>query len=130
MPEQTLYHRLGGRDAIASVVDVFYDRVLADDRLAPFFEDVDMTKQRAHQTQFIAAVTGGPGEYDGGEMREVHEGMGIDHEDYDAIEEHLSAALAEHDVSADERADVVETLESLRDDIVEDKYGTRASGMV
>jgi hemoglobin len=127
MSEETLYHRLGGRDAIASVVDAFYDRVLADDRLAPFFEDVDMTKQRAHQTQFIAAVAGGPVEYDGEEMDEAHEGMGIDHEDYDAIEAHLDAALAEHDVSADERADVAAALESFRDDIVDDEYGTRAN---
>ncbi|MDS0298453.1 group 1 truncated hemoglobin [Halogeometricum sp. S1BR25-6] len=130
MSEETLYHRLGGRDAIASVVDVFYDRVLADDRLEPYFEDVDMTKQRAHQTQFIAAMAGGPGEYDGGEMEEVHEGMGIDHEAYDAIEEHLDAALAEHDVPAAERADVEAAIESFRDDIVDEKYGTRASGAV
>ncbi|MDS0293175.1 group I truncated hemoglobin [Halogeometricum luteum] len=128
MPEETLYHRLGGRDAIASVVDAFYDRVLADDRLAPYFEDTDMAKQRAHQTQFIAAVTGGPGEYDGGEMDEVHEGMDIDHEAYDAIEEHLDAALVEHDVPAADRADVEAAIESFRDDIVADEYGTAASG--
>lgn len=47
---ETLYDRLGGRDAIAAVVDRFYDRMLADETVAHFFEDVDMQRQRAHQT--------------------------------------------------------------------------------
>lgn len=29
--------------------DVFYDKVMADDRLNYFFEDIDMKAQRVHQ---------------------------------------------------------------------------------
>lgn len=56
---ETLYERLGGEDAIAAVVDEFYDRVVADEQVAYYFEDVDMQQQRAHQTQFISSVAGG-----------------------------------------------------------------------
>jgi hemoglobin len=118
MAEETLYRRLGGSDALAAVVDSFYDRVLADDRLRPFFEDVDMAEQRAHQTQFLAAVTGGPVEYDGADMAAAHDHLDIDHEAYDAIARHLDAALDDHGVPADDRAAVVEAVESFRGDIV------------
>ncbi|SFR44690.1 group I truncated hemoglobin [Halogeometricum limi] len=118
MSETTLYRRLGGRDAIAAVVDEFYDRVLADDRLRPFFEDVDMAAQRAHQTQFLAAVTGGPVDYDGAEMDRAHAHLDIDHEDYDAIETHLDDALGEFEVPKEDRAAVVDAVEAYRSDIV------------
>src|SRR6056297_2047130 len=86
---ETLYHRLGGKEQISSIVDAFYERVLADDSVAQFFEDVDMAAQRAHQTQFLSAVAGGPVEYDGEEMRAAHEGLGLEPEHFEAIATHL-----------------------------------------
>jgi hemoglobin len=114
----TLYERLGGREAIASVVEDFYDRMLDDDRVAGFFEDVDMARQRAHQTQFLSSVTGGPVEYDGREMREAHEGMGITDEDYDIVGGHLDASLADAGVADTDREAVMQEVEALRDPIV------------
>ena len=90
---KTLYERLGGEDAIAAVVDEFYDRVMADGQVAGYFDDVDMQKQRAHQAQFISSVTGGPVEYAGGEMKAVHAEMGITPSDFQAIATHLDDAL-------------------------------------
>lgn len=40
----TLYDRLGGEDAIAAVVDQFYERLAEDDRVTRFLEDVDMQR--------------------------------------------------------------------------------------
>ena len=114
----TLYERLGGREAIASVVEDFYDRMLDDDRVTGFFEDVDMARQRAHQTQFLSSVTGGPVEYDGREMREAHEGMGITDEDYDIVGGHLDASLADAGVADTDREAVMQEVEALRDPIV------------
>ena len=37
--------------------------MLADDIVAPFFANTDMTKQKARQKQFITLVTGGPNLY-------------------------------------------------------------------
>lgn len=116
--ESTLYERLGGRDAIASVVDDFYDRLLDDDRVAGFFEDVDMTRQRAHQTQFLSTVTGGPVEYDGAEMHEAHDHLDITDEDYDVVGTHLGEALADAGVPEEDRAAVMDEVEALRDPIV------------
>jgi hemoglobin len=114
----TLYDRLGGQDAIAAVVDRFYDRVLEDDRVAHYFDDVDMQKQRAHQTQFISSVTGGPVEYAGAEMAAAHEGMGITPSEFDAIATHLDETLASFDVDDADRQAVLEEVASYREAIV------------
>lgn len=118
MSEQTLYERLGGEDAIAAVVDRFYERVLADDRLVGFFEDVDMQKQRAHQTQFLSAVAGGPVDYTGKDMQTVHADLEIRRSDFDAIATHLEQTLVEFDVDVDERNAVLEAFGSYEDAIV------------
>lgn len=115
---ETLYERLGGEDAIAAVVDEFYDRVLADEQVAHFFEDVDMQQQRAHQTQFISSVTGGPVEYTGEEMEAAHEHLEIGPADFEAIATHLDETLAEFDVDEEDREAVLEEIASYRDDIV------------
>ncbi|MBT3586058.1 MAG: group 1 truncated hemoglobin, partial [Halobacteriovoraceae bacterium] len=41
----TLFEKLGGRDAVNAAVDIFYTKVLADQRINKFFENTDMAKQ-------------------------------------------------------------------------------------
>lgn len=118
MSEETLYERLGGEDSIEAVVERFYEHVMVDERVNGYFEDVDMERQIAHQTQFISSVTGGPVDYTGEEMTEAHEGMGITEEEFYAIAEHLDIALAEYDVPEEEREDVLAEIESYEEAIV------------
>ncbi|TMT85211.1 group 1 truncated hemoglobin [Haloterrigena sp. H1] len=114
----TLYERLGGEDAIAAVVDEFYDRVVADEQVAYYFEDVDMQQQRAHQTQFISSVAGGPIEYSGDDMETAHDHLGITPSEFEAIATHLGDALAAFDVDEDDRQAVLEAVASYQDNIV------------
>ncbi|MFB6191876.1 MAG: truncated hemoglobin [Haloarculaceae archaeon] len=72
MSGDTLYERLGGREGIRSVVDDFYDRLLADEELGPFFEGSDMEKLRRTQTDFLCEAAGGPETYDAEPVREAH----------------------------------------------------------
>ena len=117
--DQTVFDRLGGHEAVESVVNDFYDRVLTDERVIHHFEDSDTTEPRAHQVQFISAVTGGPVEYSGVDMREAHRGMGITDIEFDVIAGHLDTALAENDVSDGDRQQILATVEELRPEIVE-----------
>ena len=109
-----LYDRLGGQEGVEAVVETFYDRMLGDDRVNGFFEGMAMADLRAHQTAFLAAVTGGPNEYDGREMRAAHAGLDLDDDDFDAVADHLDAALDEHGVSEADRDAVVREVEALR----------------
>ncbi|WP_121744208.1 group I truncated hemoglobin [Natronorubrum halophilum] len=115
---ETLYDRLGGEDAIAAVVDRFYERVMADEQVVHYFDDVDMQKQRAHQTQFISAVAGGPVDYTGADMEAAHDDLGISKPDFDAIVAHLEATLEEFDVDEADRDAVLSAVGEYEDAIV------------
>jgi NTE family protein len=56
----SIYDSIGGAAAVRAAVDDFYDRVLADPELAPFFDGTDMRRLKAHQRSFVAAAIGGP----------------------------------------------------------------------
>lgn len=47
----TLYDKLGGPEALETAVDLFYDKVLADDRLKGFFEGTNMMRLVIKQVQ-------------------------------------------------------------------------------
>ncbi|WP_137283522.1 group I truncated hemoglobin [Halorussus salinisoli] len=117
----TLYERLGGRESISAVVEVFYERVLGDDRVNHFFENTDMSALRAHQTKFLASVTGGPVEYDGEDLSSAHAHLDIDGEEFEIIAHHLDAALADLDVPETEREEVVAAVAELEPAIVSAK---------
>lgn len=72
MTEDTLYRRLGEQEGIRAVVDDFYERLLEDEDLGPFFEDADMEKLRRTQTDFLCEAAGGPEAYDAEPVREAH----------------------------------------------------------
>jgi methyl-accepting chemotaxis protein len=90
----SLYERLGGGPAIAAAVSGFYDRVLADPDLAPFFDGVNMKVQRSRLAKFVAAAAGGP-PYRGRTMRAAHEHLAIEPRQFDAVAGHLVAQLGD-----------------------------------
>ena len=95
------YELIGGGRAVAAVVDRFYELVLADPQLAPFFKDLDMGRLKRHQVLMISQVLGGPAEYDGRSLRDAHSGLGISSSDFGRVVTHLVAALQEASVPAE-----------------------------
>ena len=84
----TLYERIGGEQAVARAVDSLYDRVLADERLAPFFEGAalgatDVVDERRP-------------------LGDVHRGRGIRPVDLSHFMEHLVEGLRAAGLDADE----------------------------
>jgi len=76
---RSIFDRYGGFASVGKIVLDFYDRVLDDDILGPFFEDVDMRRLIDHQTKFMASVMGGPASYTDETLQHVHAHLGIDH---------------------------------------------------
>lgn len=117
----TLYERIGGAPAVKAAVDIFYGKVLADPRLAPFFAGVDMASQSAKQRAFLIMAFGGPNAYSGADMRRGHAHLvarGLDDTHFDAVVENLAATLGELGVGAAEIAEVAAIAESVRDDVL------------
>jgi hemoglobin len=114
----SLYERLGGQAAIDAVVDEFYDRVLADERVAHHFAGVDVAALRAHQKRFVAAAAGGPDAYDGRDMAAAHEGLDITAEEFAVVADHLDAALAAKGVSEADREALLSEVAALEPAVV------------
>jgi hemoglobin len=116
--EVSIYEAIGGEPALVVVVDDFYARVLADPQLAGFFAGVNMPKLKGRQVEFFAAALGGPDDYRGVGLREVHAGRGISQADFDRVAFHLAAALAAAGVPAETIGAIAAAVAPLADDIV------------
>ena len=121
MNQPSLFERLGGEDAVNAAVDIFYRKVLADDRVNKFFEGVDMEKQAAKQKAFLTMAFGGPNNYTGEDMRKGHAHLvekGLNDSHVDVIIELLGETLKELGVSDDLIAEVAAIANSVRDDVL------------
>ncbi len=117
----TLYERIGGAAAVKAAVDIFYGKVLADDRISHFFENVDMAKQNAKQRAFLIMAFGGPNAYTGADMRRGHAHLvarGLNDAHFDAVVENLATTLSELGVSASDIQEVAAIAESVRNDVL------------
>ena len=59
----TLFEWAGGAGAVRRLIDAFYDRVEADDLLAPFFPGGVSEVHRSHVAAWWGEVLGGPATY-------------------------------------------------------------------
>ncbi len=114
----TLYERLGGAAAVNAAVDIFYDKVLADDRIKDFFEGLDMAAQAQKQKAFLTMVFGGPSEYTGKDMRAAHAHLGLKEEHFNAVVEDLAATLTELGVGEDDIGEVAKIAMSVKGDVL------------
>ena len=118
---KSLYERLGGDGAINAAVDDFYKRVLADARIAHFFEGVDMKRQAAHQKNFLMLAFGGPNRYSGRTLRKSHAPLvakGLNDSHFDAVVENLAATLRGLGVEDSLILEVAGVAESVRDEVL------------
>lgn len=116
-----LFEQLGGEAAVDAAVDIFYRKVLADDRINGFFEGVDMDKQALKQKAFMTMAFGGPNNYTGEDMRKGHAHLvkkGLNDSHFDAVAENLVASLKELKVADNLIEGVVAIVESTRDDVL------------
>ena len=117
--EQSDYEAVGGAPAITAVVGRFYELVVGDERLAGYFEGVEMPRLKRHQVALVSQVMGGPVEYEGRELRAAHQGMGISTEDFAIVVGHLVTSLTEAGVPAEIIGRVGVALGGTEADIVE-----------
>lgn len=118
----TLYERLGGADAVNAAVDIFYRKMLADDRVNYFFDNTDMDRQIAKQKSFLTMVFGGPNNYTGKDMREGHKHLikrGLNDTHVDIVIEHLGSTLKELGVPDEDISEVASIANSVRDDVLD-----------
>src|SRR5262245_39420032 len=120
----SLYDRLGGVYAIATVVDDFIDRIMVDPRLNAN-PKVDEAHHRVTPpgfkylvTEMVCWATGGPQKYTGRTMRDSHQHLMITGSEWDAFMDDLQQTLDKFSVPAAEQAEIRAIVVSTRGDIV------------
>ncbi len=120
----SLYERLGGIYAIATVVDDFIDRLLVNEVLNanPAIDEARTRVPKAglkyRVTELVAMVTGGPQTYTGRSMQESHAHPNITKGEWQAMLADFKAALDHFEVPAQEQEELIAIVESTKPDIV------------
>jgi hemoglobin len=120
----TLYERLGGVYAIATVVDDFIDRIMANPKL-----NANPKVDEAHHkvppagfkylvTEMVCWATGGPQRYTGNNMRDSHAHLDITEVEWRAFLEDFRACLAKFQVPPREQQELFAIVDSTKKDIV------------
>ena len=117
----TLYERLGGKDAITAVVDDFVARCAGDNRINGKFARTDIPRLKRMLVDQVCQASGGPCTYQGRDMRETHDGMGVTAAEFDALVEDLVATLNQLGVPKDAQDQLLGVLGPMRGDIVEEE---------
>jgi hemoglobin len=121
---KSLYDRLGGVYAIATVVDDFIDRVLVNDILNAN-PAVNEARQRVPKaglkyrvTEMVCQATGGPCTYTGRSMKESHRHLNITEKEWDALVVDFMASLNKFNVPQKEQDELLTIVGSTKADIV------------
>ena len=122
MSEKTLYERLGGYDAIASLANDLLPRMQADAQLSRFYQhrgEDGLRRARQLLIDFLCASAGGPVYYTGRDMKITHKGMKISESDWSKFLRYLDTSLESLQIPSVERGEVVALMQSTKADIVE-----------
>jgi hemoglobin len=122
--QASLYDRLGGVYNIATVVDDFIDRVMADPRL-----NANPAVDEAHHkvppagfkylaTEMVCWASGGPQRYTGRSMADSHRHLNITPQEWDAFMDDFQQTLDKFKVPPSEQAELRAIVQSTYGDIV------------
>ncbi len=122
--KESLYDRLGGVFAVATVVDDFIDRIMANPQLNAN-PKVDEAHHRVPPagfkylvTEMVCWATGGPQCYTGKSMRESHEHLDITQEEWQVFLGDFQATLDKFEVPPAEQQELFAIVGSTKGDIV------------
>ena len=120
----SLYDRLGGIYAIATVVDDFIDRIMIDPALNsnPLVDEAHHRVGKAGfkylVTEMVGGATGGPQKYTGRSMRDSHVDLKITEGEWVAFCKDFQDTLDKFKVPAAEQQELFAIVQSTKADIV------------
>jgi hemoglobin len=120
----SLYERLGGVYAIATVVDDFIDRLMDDARLNanPKVNEAHHKVARAGfkylVSEQVCEATGGPQRYTGRSMYDSHADLEITEQEWQAFLDDFKQTLDKFGVPETEQAELFAIVDSTKNDIV------------
>ena len=121
--QETIWNRYGGYSFVAQTVRDFYDRLLVSKALAPYFDGVNMEGLIEHQIQTVGAVMGGPYDLDVEALRRAHRHLRVQQTHFDELAVILDQTLDSHGLSANDKAVLLDAVDSVRSVFVDPTAG-------
>jgi hemoglobin len=117
--DETLLKRLGGVTVLAAAIDEFYFRLLADDSLTIFFQNVDLSWLKNHQKNFLMSALSGSVDVESAikHIRRAHSRLfdkGLNEKHFDMVATHLVQTLKDMGVEQNLVNEVVAVVGPLR----------------
>lgn len=119
--KQSLYERIGGDSAVRATVVRMYEKILSDEELAPFFENIDVERLRLSQAAFVTYAFGGTTQYTGRSLRTAHRSavsQGLTDRHFDLVALHLKDSMQELGVPANLIQEALAIVSSTRTDVL------------
>jgi hemoglobin len=91
----SIYERVGGTGPIEAMLDVFFEKVLADPQVSRYYANVDMARAKRNGKAFMVHLFGGPDLYTGQPIPAAHAHLGVTEADFDRWMGHAVETLKE-----------------------------------
>jgi len=118
--DTTIFDRLGGAAAIASIVADLYERARQDPELVGYFHSTDLDVQRKKLAEMIGEALGGPKAPWLMGLEAAHHGRGVTNRHFSLMAAHLMDVLIDQDVDPDEANTVMNWLADGREAVVDE----------
>lgn len=114
----SLYHELNGKDGIAAIVDDFIRLIAKDELIFPYFAKASVSHFRQGFIDHVCDISGGPCQYKGDNMIDIHTGMHISEKDFNRVVELLILALEKNEVSYQTQNRLLKKMAPLRKQVI------------
>ncbi|MFQ3235557.1 MAG: hemoglobin [Paraglaciecola sp.] len=114
----SLYDQLGGQEKIEQVVDNFIHEIEFDAVIFEYFKNSDVERFYEKLVEHLCQLTGGPCDYTGDTMAQVHGGMNISEADFNRAVDLFINAMTKADIPHPQQNKVLAILVKTRKDML------------
>ena len=119
--EKKLYERIGGAKGVSDIVDEWMRRSLADQKVAPFFQQTTsnperLAKFRRSLNEQLCELADGPCQYKGPEVKKLQSELATNEESYLLFTDHLFQSMQKQNLPEREKNEMLGRVGELRSD--------------
>jgi hemoglobin len=114
----SLYEEIGGKAKIAEIAQLFLDEVSYHPDVLPYFQNTNITRFEEKFIEHLCLISGGPCQYTGDTMQQVHAGMNVTEADFNALVDLLVNAMSRASIAHTTQNKLLARLVPMRKDII------------
>ena len=115
--EASLYDRIG-KDRLSAIANELVDRSSSDPRTSRSWRKVSLHRVKCVLNVYLCSLTGGPCQYEGDSMKDVHAGLDINEAEMFTMVQSLRNIMESHEVPLRERNELLALLAPSKRDVV------------